>query len=329
MQVVITGGAGFVGSHLSDALIARGDRVTALDDLSTGSERNLAQLRDEPGFELVVGSVLDRPLVAELVGGADAVVHLASPVGVELIVREPLRSIATMIHGTESVLDAARTRRTKVLIASTSEVYGKNTGNLDEEADHLIGPTTVPRWTYANAKALDEHLALGYWAEHRVPTVVFRLFNTVGPRQTGAYGMVLPRFVAQALLGEDLTVYGDGTQQRCFCHVSDAVRAIVDLLDEPRAVGRVFNIGSSEEVSVTELAKRVIELTSSESGIRSVSMREHFGDHFEDMVRRRPDTRRVRELTGWSPRQSLDSTIAHVIASTLVTGPRSLLPEAA
>lgn len=329
MRVLVTGGAGFIGSHLTEALVARGDTVTVLDDLSTGSARNLDGVCDQRRAALVVGSVVDRELVDRLVDGVDAVVHLASPVGVELIVQEPLRSIFTMIHGTEAVLEAARRRRTKVLIASTSEVYGKNTDVLDEEADRVIGPTTVPRWAYANAKAIDEHLAFGYWTEHHVPTVVLRFFNTVGPRQSGAYGMVLPRFVGQALRGEDLTVFGDGTQRRCFCHVSDTVRAVVTLLDQPSAVGNAFNIASQEEVTIGELAERVLRHTGSASGIRTIPLRAHFGTHFEDMVRRRPDTRKVRSLTGWAPEYSLDATIRDVVAYSELSGPSRPLPEVA
>lgn len=216
-----------------------------------------------------------------------------------------------------------------MLIASTSEVYGKNTGVLGEEADRVIGSTTVPRWAYANAKAIDEYLAFGYWTEHRVPTVVLRFFNTVGPRQTGAYGMVLPRFVAQALRGEDLTVFGDGTQRRCFCHVSDTVRAVLDLLDHPGAVGGAFNVASQEEVTIGELAERVLRETGSPSGIRTVPLRVHFGAHFEDMVRRRPDTRKIRSLTGWKPQRSLDATIRDVVDDIRLTGPGRRLPEVA
>jgi nucleoside-diphosphate-sugar epimerase len=329
MHVLVTGGAGFIGSHLSEALLGRGETVTVLDDLSTGSEENLAAVRDDDRLELVVGSVLDRPLVTRLVSSADSVVHLASPVGVGLIVDDPLGSMHTIIHGTESVLDAAIGHHTKVLVASTSEVYGKNPARLDEEADHVLGATSVPRWVYATAKAIDEYLALGYWKVHRVPTVVLRFFNTVGPRQTGAYGMVLPRFVSQALLGEDLTVYGDGTQRRCFCHVDDTVRAVLSLHDDVRAVGGVYNVASDEEIAIGDLARRVIEHTGSASGIRQVTFEDRYGTHFEDVDRRRPDTTRIRALTGWTPRFRLDDTIDAIVTSVGAIGPRVVLPEAA
>lgn len=325
MRVLVTGGAGFIGSHLSEVLVARGDTVTVLDDFSTGRIDNLGQLPASPRCRLVRGTVLDRDLVRGLVGPSDAVVHLASPVGVGLIVEHPLQSVRTIIHGTESVLDAAVENGTRVLVASTSEVYGKNTGLLHEEADRLCGPSTVPRWSYATAKAIDEFLAFGFWQERGLPAVVLRYFNTVGPRQLGSYGMVLPRFVARALLGEDLVVYGDGRQQRCFCHVADAVRATVGLLDNAEAPGKAFNIASEEEVTILDLADRVLALTGSASRVRLVPSRTVYGDHFEDMVRRRPDTRRIRELLDWAPAHSLDSTVKDVVNEALRVGPRSLL----
>ncbi len=329
MKVFVTGGAGFIGSHLCEALVDRGDSVVALDNLSTGSRSNVADLMDNAEFELVVGDVLDRRVVGDLVNASDAVIHLASPVGVKLIVDEPLRSLHTMIHGTETVLDAARRGRKKVLVASTSEIYGKNTGRLDEGADRVLGSTSIPRWTYATAKSIDEFLAFGYLEDHQVPTVVLRFFNTVGPRQTGAYGMVLPRFVAHALLGDDLIVYGDGTQRRCFCHVDDAVRAIPQLLDNPAAVGLAFNIASSEEVTILELAHRVLQITGSASAIRHVPARAAYGDRFEEIMRRQADIHRINTLTGWAPRHSLDSTIKDIIAAAELSGPHSLLPGAA
>jgi UDP-glucose 4-epimerase len=327
--MLVTGGAGFIGSHLSELLIARGDTVMALDDLSTGNERNLDGLALDGRLEVVGGSVLDRDLVDDLVRVADGVVHLASPVGVKLIVDEPLRSLFTMIHGTESVLDAARRHGRKVLVASTSEVYGKNSRRLCEDADRLLGPTSVPRWTYATAKAIDEYLAFGYWQEHKVPTIVVRFFNTVGPRQTGAYGMVLPRFVARALLGRDLLVYGDGMQSRCFCHVSDAVRAVSVLLDEPGAVGRAFNIASPTEITILDLARRVLRITGSESSIRFAPHSEGYGDHFEDVPRRAPDISRIRSLVDWTPRWSLDETIRDIVTAAEAAGPATLLSRAA
>jgi UDP-glucose 4-epimerase len=329
MKVFVTGGAGFIGSHLCEALVSRGDSVLALDDLSTGSRSNVSGLRGNADFDLIEGDVLDRRLVGDLVDASDAVIHLASPVGVKLIVDQPLRSLHTMIHGTETVLDAARRGKKKVLVASTSEIYGKNTGRLHEDADRLLGPTSIPRWTYATAKAIDEFLAFGYLEDHDVPTVVLRFFNTVGPRQTGAYGMVLPRFVARALLAEDLIVYGDGTQRRCFCHVADAVRAIPELLDNADAVGRAFNIASHEEVTILGLAHRVLQITGSNSAIRHVPAQATYGNRFEEIMRRQADIHRITELTGWTPSRSLDSTIRDIVAAAEQSGPRSLLPDAA
>jgi UDP-glucose 4-epimerase len=309
VDVLVTGGAGFIGRHLVQALAGRGDHVTVLDDLSTSDPATAATLSRLPLVSVVRGSVLDEALVGELVDGRDAVVHLASPVGVRLIVSEPLRSLQTIVHGTEHVLEAARRRRTTVLVASTSEVYGKNGGLLHEDADRVLGPTSVPRWSYASAKAIDEYLAFGYWAEHRVPTVVLRFFNTTGPGQSGVRGMVLPRFVGQALLHRDLVVYGDGSQRRCFCHVADAVRAVVGLLDEPRAVGAAFNIAAHEEVTI------------------AVPHHVTFGNRFEDVARRRADTGRIERLLGWTAERSLDSIIADVAASARASDPALLLGE--
>ena len=325
MRVLVTGGAGFIGSHVCEALVGRGDIVVALDDLSTGAPANLRSLEAHPDFTFVDGSVVDRAVVNRLVRRVDAIVHLASPVGVRLIVERPLESIHTMIHGTEAVLDAARSHGTTVLVASTSEIYGKNVGRLDEDADRLCGPTTVPRWSYAAAKAIDEFLAFGYWQEYGLPTVVLRFFNTVGPRQTGSYGMVLPRFVARALLEEPLIVFGDGSQRRCFCHVADAVRAVVGLLDRRDAVGRAFNIASEEEVTILELAHRVLDLTGSSSPVQLVPAHHEYGERFEDIERRQPDTRRVRSLLGWAPLYSLEATIKDVAAEALRVGPATLL----
>lgn len=325
MDVLVTGGAGFIGSHLCEELARRGDRVTVLDDLSGVGSARVEALGQVPLLQLVRGSVLDRALVEDLVGSCEAVVHLASPVGVRLVAAEPLRSLQTIVHGTEHVLEAARHRRTRVLVASSSEVYGKNGGLLHEDADRVLGPTTVPRWSYATAKAVDEYLAFGYWAEHRVPTVVLRFFNTAGPRQSGARGMVLPRFVGQALLGQDLVVYGDGSQRRCFCHVADAVRAVVGLLDEPRAVGSAFNVAAREEVTIADLARRVVQLTRSQSAVRYVPHRVAFGPRFEDVERRRPDTRRIEALLGWVPERSLDTIITDVVGECRAAGAATLL----
>jgi nucleoside-diphosphate-sugar epimerase len=320
VRVLCTGGAGFIGSHLCEALLAQGDTVLALDDLSTGSTDNLSAIRDHPCFEFVQGSVVDRDLVGDLVDSADVVAHLASPVGVKVIVDHPLKSLETMIHGTEAVLDAAVRRHAKVLVASTSEVYGKNVDLLHEDADRVLGPTSIPRWAYATAKAVDEFLAIGYWRERAVPTVVVRFFNTVGPRQSAAYGMVLPRFVTRALEGEDLVVYGDGMQRRCFCHVDDSVRAVAGLLDASGAIGRTFNVASNEETTILGLARRVIALTGSSSSIRFEPYEAAYGGRSEDMVRRVPDTTRIESLLGWSAVNSLNQAIADLADSLRPAG---------
>jgi UDP-glucose 4-epimerase len=318
MRYLITGGAGFIGSHLADALIARGDEVVALDDLSTGRESNVAHLEGTQAFRLVRGSVLDEDIVDALVGESDVVAHLAAAVGVELIVKRPLHSLTTNIRGAEVVLGAAQTHARKVLVTSTSEIYGKNTnGPLREDADRLLGSPTVARWAYSTSKAVDEILAYAYHKERGLESVVVRLFNTVGPRQRGAYGMVLPRLAAQAVVGEPLTVYGDGTQTRCFCHVSDVVEALIGLLDSPGAVGEVFNIGSDDEISIGDLARRVISTAGSASEIRLIPYDVAFEQGFEDMLRRRPDTSKIRELTGWRPKTSLDRIVAEVVAEAL------------
>lgn len=310
---MVTGGAGFIGSHLCEALVARGDHVVVVDDLSTSSGANLDRLRGNAGFELVTGSVLDRELLDRVAARCDWTAHLAAAVGVRLIMAEPLRSLRTIVQGTESVLSAAhRHGHRKVLFASTSEIYGDNPETLNEDARRILGPTTVARWSYGTAKAVDEFLAFAYHAERSLPVVVARLFNTVGPRQSAAYGMVLPRFVDQALLGEDLTVYGDGTQTRCFCHVSDAVPALLGLADHPGAVGLPFNVGSTEEISILDLARRVINLTGSSSRIRHVDFQQAHPLAFADIARRRPDTGRVRALLGWQPRLPLDAVIGAV-----------------
>jgi UDP-glucose 4-epimerase len=321
MRCLITGGAGFIGSHLTEALVARGDEVTVLDNLSTGRGDNLAGI----DATLVLGSVLDQVLVDELVREADVVVHLAAAVGVRNIVEQPLRSFLTNIRGTEHVLEAAHRYMRKVLIASTSEIYGKNEGLLPETADRILGPPSVARWAYSTSKAADEILALAYWRERGLPTVIVRLFNTVGPRQVGTYGMVLPRFVAQALLGEPLTVYGDGKQSRCFCDVSDVVRALVGLLDDERAPGEVFNVGGSEEVAIRELAEKVIAATQSSSEIKFVSYDEAYGPAYEDMVRRVPDTTKIGEWVGWEPEVDLDAIINRVIGWAEGVGVASIL----
>lgn len=311
---LITGGAGFIGSHLADLLLARGEEVMILDNLSTGSMSNIAHLRDHPAVSIHPGSILDEDVVSELVGWADVVVHLAASVGVRLIIERPLESLINNIRGTEIVLESCARFGRRVLIASTSEIYGKNgKGPLREDSDRILGSPTKARWSYSTAKAVDEILAHVYWREKATPATVVRLFNTVGPRQTGEYGMVLPRFVGQALRGEDLTVYGTGEQRRCFCHVRDTVRALVSLLDEPRSVGDVFNIGNQNEISISDLARRVIEMTGSSSRLVHIPYAVAYEEGFEDMERRIPDISKISALTGWRPTVALDEIIADVI----------------
>lgn len=315
MRYLITGGAGFIGSHLADALVAADGEVVALDNLSTGRAENIRHLEPDPRFRFVHGSVLEEPLVDDLVREADVVVHLAAAVGVQLIVSQPLRSLITNIRGSEIVIGAAHRYGRKVLVASTSEIYGKNSnGPLREDADRVLGSPAVARWAYSTSKAVDEILAYAYYKDRGLPTIVVRLFNTVGPRQTGAYGMVLPRFAKQAVRGEPLTVYGDGTQTRCFCHVNDAVGALVSLLEEPRACGEVFNIGGSEEISIADLAGRINHAAGSASTIRLVPYDEAYEEGFEDMQRRVPETSKIRALVGWSPQRSLAQIIEEVVA---------------
>jgi UDP-glucose 4-epimerase len=314
LRYLITGGAGFIGSHLADELLDRGERVHILDDLSTGSIENFRHLKGHPGFEYTIESAARAPVVAELVDEADVVYHLAAAVGVELIVDSPVRTLETNVHCTEVVLTQANKKKKPVFIASTSEVYGKSSAlPFREDGDLLLGPTDKGRWAYACSKAIDEFLGLAYYKERQLPTVVGRLFNTVGPRQTGRYGMVVPSLVRQALSGQPLTVYGDGHQQRCFCHVKDVVRALVDLMGTETAFGEVFNIGSTEELSILELAERVRAATDSSSEITLVPYEEAYEEGFEDMHRRIPDTSKVRDLLGWEPTKSLDETLRDVI----------------
>jgi UDP-glucose 4-epimerase len=315
MRYLITGGAGFIGSHLAERLVHAGHSVTVLDDLSTGSIQNLRALRGQPRFRHVIDTIMDRQLVAELVDDCDIVFHLAAAVGVKLIVESPVRTIETNIKGTDIVLECASKKKRKLLLTSTSEVYGKARKLPFSEADDLVlGPTTMGRWSYACSKAIDEFLALAYWRERRLPVVIVRLFNTVGPRQTGRYGMVLPNFVRQALAGTPVTVYGDGTQSRCFTHVSDAVGALVELANDPQAVGEVFNIGNDEEISIGDLARLVKELTGSRSEITYVPYDQAYGAGFEDMARRVPDLSKIRQLIGYRPTWSVRSIIEDVIA---------------
>jgi UDP-glucose 4-epimerase len=313
--ILVTGGSGFIGSHVVDELLARGDRVVALDSLSTGRLDNLHAARSHPSFRFVEGSVLDELVVDELVYGCDGIVHLAAAVGVKLIVEEPLRSLTTNIRGSENVIEAAHRYSRKIMIASTSEIYGKNSsGPLKETDDRILGSPSVSRWSYSTAKAVDEILAFAYHKERDLPTVVLRPFNTVGPRQSPAYGMVIPRLVRQALRGEPITVFGDGAQTRCFGHVSDVVEAMLRLFDHPGAVGEVFNVGSSEEISILALARRILEMTGSSSPIELIPYERAYDVGFEDMQRRVPDTTKLRRLTGWRPTRTLSDILHDSIA---------------
>jgi UDP-glucose 4-epimerase len=314
MRALITGGAGFIGSHLSDALLARGDRVHILDDLSTGSMENIRHLKGRPDFGYTLDTAVNPHVVAELVDDADVVFHLAAVVGVELIVESPVRTLETNIRCTEIVLNQAAKKKKPVFVASTSEVYGKSTSlPFVEDGELVLGATSVGRWSYACSKALDECLALAYWRERKLPTVVGRLFNTVGPRQTGRYGMVIPRFVRQALAEQAITVYGDGTQQRVFCHVNDVIRAMIELMSTEQAHGQVYNIGGSEEISIGDLAVRICALTESPSEITLVPYDQAYAPGFEDMMRRLPSTEKINELCGWQPTHSLDQMIYDVV----------------
>lgn len=314
MRYLITGGAGFIGSHLCELLLAQGHRVVAIDDLSTGRMENIAHLRPLPHFQLVRENINNEQVLDRLTSESDVVVHLAAMVGVQRIVEDPVRTIRTNIMGTEAVLAAAYRYGCKVLIASTSEVYGKGVRvPFTEDDDRLMGPTTRSRWAYAESKAVDEFLGLAYYHQFSLPVVVMRFFNTVGPRQTGRYGMVVPRFVRQALAGEPLTVYGDGTQTRCFADVADVIRAVAALAEHPAAPGQVFNVGATEEVTIRGLAERVLALTGSRSEIRMVAYDDAYGPGFEDMQRRVPSIARLHALIGYIPRCSLNDTLQRVI----------------
>jgi nucleoside-diphosphate-sugar epimerase len=315
MRVLITGGAGFVGSHLAEALLERGDEVFIIDNLSTGSMENVVHLKTDPRFHYTIDTVANEPVLAELIDRCDIVAHLAAAVGVKLIVEQPVHTIETNVHGTEVVLKHANKKKKLVLIASTSEVYGKSTDvPFRETADLVLGPTTKHRWAYACSKMIDEFLALAYWKERKLPVIVVRLFNTVGPRQTGQYGMVIPNFVRQALAGQPITVFGDGTQSRSFTYVGDVVRAMVALINEPRAVGQVFNIGNGNEITIRDLAAKVKKMTGSGSDIVTIPYDQAYEAGFEDMPRRVPDISRIRELIGYQPTVELDETLARVIA---------------
>jgi UDP-glucose 4-epimerase len=318
VKVLVTGGAGFIGSHLCERLLERGHEVWALDDLSTGSHENVAQLKENRSFHLVVDSVLSHSVVNELVHRVDAVYHLAAAVGVRLIVEQPVRTLVTNVQGTETVLEYCNRFGKRVLVASTSEVYGDHREEVElaEDARRMYGPTTQRRWAYADSKAMDEFLALAYHQERGLDCVIVRLFNTVGPRQSGQYGMVIPRFVAAALAGRPLEIHGDGTQTRCFCHVQDTIRALRGLMDAHSTAGEIFNVGSTERVTIQELADRVRELTGSHSDVSFVPYDEVYGQGIEDMYHRIPSTEKIKQAIGWDPTLDLDVILADVIKHT-------------
>jgi UDP-glucose 4-epimerase len=314
VKALLTGGAGFIGSHLAERLLELGHEVQVLDNLSTGSMENIAHLKGRPAFSYVIDSVTNEPLLAEMIDQCDVVFHLAAAVGVKLIVEQPVHTIETNVHGTEVVLKHANKKKKLVVIASTSEVYGKSADvPFREGADLVLGATVKHRWAYACSKLIDEFLALAYWKEKKLPIVIVRLFNTVGPRQTGQYGMVLPTFVRQALAGQPITVFGDGTQSRSFTYVADVVDALVKLAQEPRAVGEVFNVGNVEEVTIGELAQRVKRITGSASPVELIPYDQAYEAGFEDMPRRVPDISKVHNLVGYQPRLSLDEIVCRVV----------------
>ena len=317
MRILITGGAGFIGSHLADHLLGLGDEVWSVDDLSTGSIENIEHLKGHGRFHYHIDTIMNGPAVAEMVDRCDAIVHLAAAVGVRLIVESPVRTIETNVRGTEMILELAAKKKKLVVIASTSEVYGKaNKVPFCEDDDLVIGPTVKGRWSYACSKALDEFLALAYWKERGLPVIVVRLFNTVGPRQTGRYGMVLPNFVRQALVGEPITIFGTGKQSRCFGYVGDVVEALGTLLRTENAVGEVFNLGSNEEVTIEELAQRVRRITASRSELVYVPYDKAYEEGFEDMLRRVPSLEKIEKWIGWRPKTSLGEIVAKVVEHT-------------
>jgi UDP-glucose 4-epimerase len=330
MRSAVTGGAGFVGSHLVENLLNRGDEVVVLDDLSTGSAHNLDAVRDNPRLTFVTGSILDKDAVASIVKGADRVFHLAAAVGVKLIVEQPLTGLRTNIHGTENVLDACKEFGATLLLVSTSEIYGKNTADrLTEDSDRILGSPLLSRWTYAAAKGIDEAFAHAYWTEYGLDVAIVRLFNTVGPRQTGRYGMVVPNLVGQALRNEPLTVFGDGHQTRCFSYVGDVVPAMIQLSEERSAYGQAFNLGGAEEVSILSLAERIITATGSSSKVELIPYEEAYAPGFEDMRRRVPDNTRANQLVGFVPSTPLDEIIRRVAAGLGATAEADAEAEAA
>ena len=323
MKALITGGSGFIGSHLAEYLLDQGDRVFVIDDLSTGNIENILPLKTNPNFHYTIDTIMNVPATAELVDRCDVIFHLAAAVGVRLIVESPVRTIETNIRGTEIILELAEKKKKKVMITSTSEVYGKaKKFPFSEEDDLVLGPTHKGRWSYACSKAIDEFLSLAYWHEKGLPVIVARLFNTVGPRQSGRYGMVLPTFVKQALLGEHITVFGDGSQSRCFTHVTDVTGALYNLSQTEEGIGKVFNIGSDTEITISELAKKVKVMTASQSEIQLVPYEEAYQEGFEDMPRRVPDISRIQQLIDYRPTYSIDEIIQSVIdyQSSLLKG---------
>jgi len=321
MRYLITGGAGFIGSHLAEAVLSQGHEVLVLDDFSTGRYENIKHLEKDSRFTLVRGSILDTELAIDCVGRVDRVYHLASSVGVQLIVDEPIKTIRTIVDGTASILDACSRLNKPILFTSTSEIYGKGESiPFSEDDNSIIGPSTSSRWSYATAKYLDEFLALAHHRKSGLPVVIVRLFNTIGPRQTGQYGMVVPRFITQALQNQPITIYGNGSQTRCFCHVNDVIWAIMQMLDTPEAYGEIFNIGSDTEVSINTLANTILSKTKSTSKICHISYEKAYGESFEDMGRRVPDLTKIRKLIGYSPRytfhKTLDDTIRHLSSET-------------
>lgn len=313
-SILVTGGAGFIGSHLVDRLLEDGCEVFVVDDLSTGRLDNLAAVRSHPRLHIVIDSILNWPMMNEVVAKSDQVIHLAAAVGVRKILEVPVETITTNVRGTEIVLDCCHKHDTPLFLASTSEIYGKAGDRLHEEHDRVMGSTTQRRWAYACTKVLDEFLGLAYYNEKGLPIVIGRFFNTVGPRQTGQWGMVLPTFVSQALAGDPITVYGSGDQRRCFCHVDDTVVALRGLMDRPEAIGGVFNIGSEEEITIRQLAVRVKERTGSDSPIEFIPYGRAYGDGFEDMERRQPDTGKIQKLIGWTRTKAMDEIIDEVSA---------------
>ena len=313
MHILVTGGAGFIGSHLTDRLIRDGHLVKVLDNESTGRKENLKQSKSSPNFSYVDGSVLDQGALKSVVKDVDYIFHLAAAVGVLNIVNKPLQSLVTNIRGTENILEAALLRNTPIFLSSSSEVYGKNTSDsLKESDDRILGSPTTLRWSYSEAKAVDETIAFAYWAEKKLPTRIVRFFNTVGPRQVGAYGMVIPRFVSMALKNEPVTIYGNGEQTRCFGHVHDVIDAVISVAFSDKTIGKVINIGNNFEISMNDLAKRIIEETGSKSEIKYIPYSEAYGDGFEDMERRVPNIDLIKSLTGWQPKRDLTQIIKDV-----------------